>query len=77
MVYLIGTIGFIGGFFAGQMLLYFLLRHRSREELTSDNSLKWTYGLLNWAVAALGAYAFVQMYYEYQILSAPSPLILP
>jgi hypothetical protein len=69
MVYVFGTIGFIGGFMAGQMLLYFMLRHKSREEITQDSSIKWTYGLLNWAVAILGAFACVEFYYEYLKLS--------
>jgi hypothetical protein len=65
MVYVAGIIGFIGGFAAGQMLLYFMLRHRSREELMNDKSLKWKYGILNWGMAALGAYSFIEMYKLY------------
>lgn len=65
MVYVAGIIGFIGGFFAGQMLLYFMLRHRSREDLLNDKSLKWKYGLINWGVAALGAYSFAEAYKLY------------
>ena len=64
MVYAVGVIGFICGFFAGQMLLAFLLRNRSNKELTSDSSLK-VYGLLNWLVAAGGAAAFVMIYRQY------------
>lgn len=65
MIYIIGIIGFIGGFILGQILLYFMLRHRSREDLLKDKNLKWTYGLINWAVAVLGAYSFVIMYNQY------------
>ncbi len=65
MIYVVGIVGLVGGFIAGQMLLYFLLRHRSREDLLGDPSVKWTYGLLNWMIAALGAYAFVSMYQQY------------
>lgn len=65
MVYVAGIIGFIGGFLAGQMLLYFMLRHKSREELLNDKSLKWKYGFLNWLVAGLGAYSFVMLYRLY------------
>ena len=36
MVYLVGVIGLIGGFAIGQMVLYFLLRNVSREDLLSD-----------------------------------------
>ncbi len=69
MVYVLGLIGFIVGFGAGQMLLHFLLRHKTKEELLNDDSLKWKYGLVNWGMAALGAYAFVQTYKEYLTLS--------
>ncbi len=64
MVYALGVLGFICGFLAGQMLLAFILRHRSNQELTSDASLK-IYGLLNWLVAAGGAFAFVVIYRQY------------
>ncbi len=65
MVYLVGTIGFIGGFAAGQMLLYFMLRHKTKEELLNDRFLKWKYGILNWLIAALGASSFMSMYERY------------
>ncbi|MCC7304688.1 MAG: hypothetical protein IT558_00345 [Alphaproteobacteria bacterium] len=65
MVYVFGVIGFFGGFALGQMILYFLLRHRSRAELLTDQSLKWTYGLINWIIAGIGAYSFVFMYNQY------------
>lgn len=62
MIYIMGIFGFLGGFAAGQMVLYFLLRHKSREELLSDSSLKWKYGLLNWGLALLGAWFMVESY---------------
>jgi hypothetical protein len=65
MVYVAGVIGFLGGFVLGQMLLFYMLRHRSVEDLKKDRYLKWTYGLLNWGVAALGAYCSVVMYNQY------------
>ncbi|MBL4804101.1 MAG: hypothetical protein JKY71_04485 [Alphaproteobacteria bacterium] len=65
MVYVAGILGFIGGFILGQMVLHFLLRHKSTEELLNDKGLKYTYGLLCWAMAALGAYSFVSMYNLY------------
>jgi hypothetical protein len=68
MVYGIGILGFIAGFIAGQMLLYFMLRHKTKEELLNDPYIKWKYGLLNWGVAALGAYSFVAIYKEYAAL---------
>lgn len=64
MVYLAGIAGFIGGFVFGQMLLHFMLRHRTREELLKDPTLK-IYGLVNWIVAGVGAYSFVFMYKQY------------
>lgn len=65
MITLIALIGFIGGFIFGQMVLYFLLRGRSKAELLQDQSLKWQYGVLNWGIALAGAYAFVLMYGVY------------
>lgn len=65
MVYLVGIIGFIGGFIFGQMVLYFLTRHKDPEELLEDPVQKWKYGLLNWLIAGLGAYSFIYMYRLY------------
>lgn len=65
MIYVAGIVGFIGGFLVGQMALYFLLRHKSKEELLEDKSLKFKYGLLNWGFAALGSYSFIEMYKLY------------
>lgn len=65
MVYIIGIIGFIGGFVFGQMVLYFFLRNKSKEELLNDNLLKWQYGTLNWMIAGLCAYTFVKTYQFY------------
>lgn len=64
MVYVVGIVGFIGGFYAGQLILLFLLRHKTAEQLTTDPTLK-IYGLLNWVVAVLGAVAFVAIYRNY------------
>lgn len=65
MVYLVGTLGFIGGFVVGQMLLAYMLRNVSREKLLKDKSLRWTYGTLNWLFAALGAVSMVMLYRQY------------
>jgi ABC-type antimicrobial peptide transport system permease subunit len=65
MIYGFGILGFILGFIFGQMLIFFLLRHRSREDLLTDKGLKWKYGLLNWGFAAAGAYLLVVMYNRY------------
>ncbi|MCB9983809.1 MAG: hypothetical protein H6861_09100 [Rhodospirillales bacterium] len=65
MIYGVGIVGFIGGFIFGQMVLYFLLRHKTNEELLNDRWLKIKYGLLGWGCAALGAYSFVEIYKQY------------
>ena len=62
MVYILGTVGFIGGFIFGQMLLFFLLRNVKKEDLLNDPYIKWKYGVLNWICAGLGAYSFVAVY---------------
>jgi ABC-type antimicrobial peptide transport system permease subunit len=65
MVYLVGVIGFIGGFVFGQMVLYFLLRNVSQEDLLNDPYIRWKYGLLNWIIAGLGVYSCISMYDRY------------
>lgn len=65
MIYLFGILGFVGGFILGQAILLQLLRGRSREELLRNKSLRWTYGVLNWIIAAIGAYSFVYLYHLY------------
>lgn len=62
MVYVAGVLGFISGFFIGQMLLFFMLRGVSVEDLLNDPYFKWKYGTLNWVVAGLCSYAGVLMY---------------
>lgn len=69
MIYVVGIVGFIGGFLAGQMVLYFLLRHKTNRELLTDHSLKVKYGLLCWAFAVLGSYSFMEMYKYYFVPS--------
>tara|TARA_B100001989_G_scaffold246381_2_gene217214 strand:+ start:561 stop:764 length:204 start_codon:yes stop_codon:yes gene_type:complete len=65
MVYVIGFIGFILGFIAGQGLLFFMLRNVSNEDLLEDKYLKLKYGILNWLIAAGGAYYAVFIYEHY------------
>ncbi len=65
MIYFVGFLGLIGGFIAGQMLLYFLLRNVSAEDLLNDPYIKWKYGLLNWGIAILGVYSAVETYQRY------------
>lgn len=61
MIYIMGLFGFLGGFAVGQMALLFLLRHKTKEELLTDPTLK-KYGLLNWGFALLGAWLMVESY---------------
>lgn len=65
MVYGVGIIGFIVGFFTGQWMLLYMLKGRSNEEILNNKALKWQYGLMNWAMAALGAYIFSGLYRFY------------
>lgn len=65
MIYLAGLGGLIGGFMAGQLVLLFLLRHRSRRDLLEDRSLRWTYGLINWVIALMGLWVAVSLYERY------------
>lgn len=66
MIYAAGIFGFVAGFFLGQMVLAFFLRHKTRQELLSDRLLKWQYGTLNWLIAiasAAGAVSMVRFYF--------------
>ncbi|MCB9990374.1 MAG: hypothetical protein H6867_03210 [Rhodospirillales bacterium] len=65
MIYLVGTLGFICGFFLGQLLLLRLLRGVSNEELLNNKGLQWKFGMLNWLVALLAAASSVWLYNHY------------
>lgn len=62
MIYIFGTVGFVGGFVLGQFVLALMLRGRSREELLTDKGLRWKYGVLNWLIALLSAASAVWLY---------------
>ena len=62
MIYVVGTIGFICGFFLGQLLLLRLLRNVPKEELLENKGLHWKYGMLNWGVAIMTAASAVWLY---------------
>lgn len=64
MIYAMGIGGFFGGFIFGQMLLMYMLRHKTNEELRTDKKLR-IYGILNWVVAGLGAATMVVLYHKY------------
>lgn len=65
MVYVAGFVGLIGGFFLGLLVLSFLLRNVSQEDLLNDPYIKWKYGILNWIIAGIGSYSTVLMYQKY------------
>lgn len=60
-----GIIGFIAGFILGQMILHFLLRHKTKEELLEDKSLIYTYGIANWIFAGGSSYGLITLYQFY------------
>jgi hypothetical protein len=65
MVYVMGAVGVMGGFLVGQMVLYFLLRHKTTEDLLHDKKLRLKYGIINWGFALLGGYSMIEMYKLY------------
>ncbi len=68
MVWVVGIVGFIGGFFAGQMVLAYMLRNRSKRdvlELMKDKHERLKYGMINWGIAAAGAASFVVIYHRW------------
>lgn len=65
MVYLIGILGFIGGFCLGIMLIGLFLKNRSKKELMENKSYHWTYGVFVWIVAGFGAWAAIAAYHQY------------
>lgn len=62
MIYVAGFFGFIGGFALGMLVLMFLLKNVSKEDLLNDPYIKWKYGVLNWVIAGLGTYSAINMY---------------
>lgn len=65
MVYIFGIVGFLGGFSMGLLLIHFFLKSRSKRDLVEDKSLRWTYGVLVWLCAGLGAWAAVVVWGQY------------
>jgi hypothetical protein len=62
MVYLVGIIGFIFGFAAGQKLLLHLLRDYSNKEILENPSIRWKFGTINWGLSIFGAFLAVWFY---------------
>ena len=67
MVIIIGTIGFICGFFLGQIILLAMLKDVSKERLVNDKALRWKYGSLNWLIAVTTAASAVWLYNEFML----------
>lgn len=65
MLYIVGIVGFIGGFALAMKLIAYLLKDRPREDLLEDRGLRFTYGLLAWGVAGFTAFCAVTMYKIY------------
>ncbi len=65
MIYMCGMFGFAVGFGVGQVILFFLLRGVSREDMLNDKHIQLKYGLLNWAIALLSCYGTVRLYQLY------------
>ena len=65
MVYLVGFLGFVGGFALGLLLLNRLLENHSTQDLLNNKSLQFRYGLFNWLIAFLTAYCAVWIYKTY------------
>jgi len=62
MIYVIGTVGFLFGFYAGLMILRVLLRGKTNAELTTDKSLWWKYGWVVWVTSFAGVWIGFQIY---------------
>lgn len=65
MTILIGFAGLVAGFLAGQILLMFMLRHKSNQDIKMERKSLHIYGLLNWAVALMGCAAFLYIHNKY------------
>ena len=52
MEWIVGILGLLAGFAAGQLILLRLLKDKSQHDLLYDKNLRLKYGLFNWLVAA-------------------------
>ena len=64
MVYVVGVVGFLGGFALGLWALRYILKDRSNADLVSDKSLRM-YGLVTWLIAVLGAASAMALWGHY------------
>ncbi|MBI1327750.1 MAG: hypothetical protein GC136_08930 [Alphaproteobacteria bacterium] len=65
MVYLIGILGFIGGFAAGMWLLAAKLKNVPRDILVRDKEYHKKYGIWPWIMALLCCFAALYLYNYY------------
>jgi hypothetical protein len=65
MVWVVGILGLIAGFIAGQLYLLKALKDKSKHELLHDRNLHWSYGLLNWAIAVVTCVCSVLLYRQF------------
>lgn len=65
MVYLFTAIGFIFGFSVGLGTINVMLRHKTKEEIQSDRSIRTKYGLLVWGFAAIGGWIGYHVFQNY------------
>lgn len=64
-IYIAAGIGLCLGFGIGQVIIYMMLADTPKEELQENKKLKIQYGLINWAVALLGALIASYLYRWY------------
>ncbi len=65
MTWVVGIVGFISGFALGQVILLYLLKDKTDEELLKDKGLKWKFGLLNWGLAGFVCWCALKAYETY------------
>ena len=65
MVYIFAFFGFMIGFGIGLGIINVILRHKSMDEIKSNAAYKWTYGLMVWGFALVGAWLGNLIFHHY------------
>ncbi len=65
MVYLFTAIGLIFGFSVGLGTINVILRHKTKEEIQTDKSIRTKFGLLVWSFAAVGGWTGHYIFQHY------------
>ncbi len=65
MNWIIGILGFLGGFAFGQVLLMRWLKDKSKAELLSNKDLRYSYGIFNWIMAIVGCLSSLWLYHHF------------